>query len=174
MLRAAPRALPNPSPWLVALACKCPLIPENAAIGADALQTKKQEDAMSRKLGAGWVALGAVLWGLSAAAKAATVGVTVVGGAVVASPLGVTLAPTEDSLVFQLGTPGYTFSLTGAVVITGTGSSFRCVTAGSRTTVTCKKSGQGNNSQQTYQISVLPAGSKTPLDSPPDLWIVSE
>jgi opacity protein-like surface antigen len=122
----------------------------------------------------GCVAALALLWGLSSAACAANVAVTVSGGAVVASPEGVTLAATEDSLVFQLGTAGYTFPSANAVVITGTGSSFKCTTAASKTSVTCKKTGQGNGSQQTYQINVLPSGSSTPLESPPNIWISSE
>jgi hypothetical protein len=115
-----------------------------------------------------------LLWGLSSAATAATVGVTVAGGAVVANPVGVTLAATDDSLVFQLGTAGYTFPSSGAVVINGTGSSFKCTTAASKTSVTCKKTGQGNGSQKTYQINVLPSGSSTPLASPPNIWIASD
>jgi hypothetical protein len=122
----------------------------------------------------GWVALLGVLCGLSSAATAASVRVTVSGGAVVASPTGVTLAATDDSLVFQLGTAGYNFTSANAVVITGTGSSFKCTTAASKTSVTCKKTGQGNGSQQGYQINVLPAGSSTPLASPPNIWVMSE
>jgi hypothetical protein len=129
---------------------------------------------MSKNQVMGWVGVLGFLWALSSAATAASVGVTVVGGAVVASPVGVTLAATEDSLVFQLGTAGYIFPGSGAVVITGTGSSFKCTTAASKTSVTCKKTGQGNGSQQTYQINVLPAGSSTPLQSPPNIWITSD
>ncbi len=122
-----------------------------------------------------WVAATAVLWGLSGAATAATtVSVTVADGVVAASPVGITLGATDDALVFQLGTAGYTFPRSDAVVITGTGSSFKCTTATSKTSVTCKKTGQGNGSQQTYQINVLPAGSSTPLESPPNIWISSE
>ncbi len=131
---------------------------------------------MSRNQGTGWVALLGVLCGLglvATAATAASVSVTVSDGVVVASPVGVTLAATDDSLVFQLGTAGYTFPSANAVVITGTGSTFKCTTATSKTSVTCKKTGQGNGSQQGYQITVLPTGSSTPLPSP-NVWVVSE
>jgi opacity protein-like surface antigen len=121
----------------------------------------------------GWLAVAGLLWGLSTAATAASVSVTVSDGAVLASPGGITLAATDDSLVFKLGTAGYTFPSSGAVVITGTGSSFRCTTASSKTSVTCKKTGQGNGSQQSYQINVLPPGSSTPLASP-EVWVVSD
>ena len=129
---------------------------------------------MSRKREMAWAALAAVLWGLSSNAAAATVNVTVSSGAVVASPLGVTLAATDDTLIFKLGTAGYTFPGSGAVVIAGTGSTFKCTTATSKTTVTCKKTGTGNGSQQGYQVNVLPAGSTARLASPPDIWVISE
>ena len=122
----------------------------------------------------GWVAALGLLWGLSSAAAAATVGVTVSGDTVAANPAGVTLSAVDDSLVFQLTTAGYIFPSSAAVVITGTGSAFRCTTSASKTTVTCRKTGQGNGSQQTYQINVLPPGSSDPLASPPNIWIQSE
>ena len=129
---------------------------------------------MSSKPRMAQVGVVGLLWGLSFAAAAANVSVTVSGGAVAASPTGVTLASTDDSLVFKLGTAGYTFAGSGAVVITGTGSTFKCTTASSKTSVTCKKTGQGNGTQQGYQINVLPAGSSKPLESPPNIWVVSE
>jgi hypothetical protein len=115
----------------------------------------------------------ALFWGLASAAGAVTVAVTVVDGAVNVDPVGITLAPTDDAIVFQLGTAGYTFPASGAVVITGTGSSFRCATAPSKIAVSCKKSGTGNGTQQTYQILVLPPSTTKPLPPPPDIWIVS-
>ncbi len=128
---------------------------------------------MSKSQWKGWVGALGLLWGLNSAAAAATVGVTVSGDTVAANPAGVTLAATDDSLVFQLGTTGYTFPSSAAAVITGTGSAFRCTTSTSKTTVTCRKTGQGNGSQQSYQINVLPPGSLAPLPSP-DVWVVSD
>jgi hypothetical protein len=139
-----------------------------------ALTAKHKEGVMSKSLSIGRAVATVLLVGVSLAATAASVGVVVSGGAVAASPAGVTLAATDDALVFQLRTAGYTFPASGAVVITGTGSAFRCTTAANKTTVTCKKTGQGNGSQQTYQINVLAAGSSSAMSSPPDIWIQSD
>ncbi len=132
---------------------------------------------MSRSKGRGWAARVGVfglLWGLSAAAAAASVNVTVSGGAVSVYPSSVTVAGTDDSLVFQLSATGYAFPASAAVVITGTGSTFRCATSANKMSVSCRKSGTGNGIAQAYQINVVPTGSSQPPAPASDIWIQSE
>ena len=127
---------------------------------------------MSRSRRMGRAAMLGLLWGLSSPAMAGTVNVTVVGGAVVASPVG-ELKSTDDTVVFQLATPGYSFPAVNAVSVMGAGASLRC-SASSKTAVTCKQAGKVGSGQQIYVVRVQPEGSSETLQSEPNIWVQSE
>jgi hypothetical protein len=109
-------------------------------------------------------------------ATAATVTVTVSNDVVVVDPAGLKLPPSDPLIVFKLATPGYVFPTSNAVVITGTGATFKCSNTPGGLEVNCRRSGKGNGSQQGYVVKVVPApGAKAaPPKSSPNIWIQSD
>jgi hypothetical protein len=119
-----------------------------------------------------WAALAGVLWGLSTAASAATMNVTVAGGTVTTARSDAAKGA-DDGLTFQLVTPGYSFPATDAVTFTGGGTALKCTTT-SKTTVSCGKAGKATGGKLTYVVRVQAAGASAPVESQPNIWVQSD
>jgi hypothetical protein len=128
---------------------------------------------MSSKQGMKWLAAWALLAGLNATAMAASVSVVVSSNSVSVDPNTLSLSPTDDAINFQLGTAGYVFPSSNAVVIDGGG--FSCRTVSSGASVSCRRA-KGAANPKSFRVNVQPAsGSGAPVPkSSSDIWVVSE
>lgn len=129
---------------------------------------------MSRNQGMVCGAALALLVAFSAAANAATVAVTVADGAVAVDPAGVQLDTADTALLFELGTAGYVFPTSNAVVFKGV--TYSCKTAAGGLSVNCRRTSAASVSGSSFQVSVQPApGVRATKPQPsPNIWVTSE